>query len=102
MDPNWYIDVTVTRAGEKNPYGDIIGSTEHTLEHVLFDPGTSGNEADRMEMTEDAAKIFTEDPAADIRNGDRVKFTVYGVDYSYSVAGNPLRYPKGCVINLGD
>lgn len=103
MNPDWYIDVTVIREGEKNPYGDPIGDpVEHVLSNVLFDPGTSTNEPDRIELTEDAAKLYSEDPAADVRNGDRVKFTVYGVDYSYSVAGNPLRYPMGCVIGLGD
>lgn len=103
MNPEWYIDITVKREGEKNPYGDPIGdSAEHVLTEVLFDPGTSTNEADRMELTEDAAKLYISDSSADIRNGDRVTFEVYGVKYSYSVAGNPLRYPEGCVVNLGD
>lgn len=103
MNPDWYIDVTVVREGEKNPYGDPIGDPEeHVLSNVLFDPGTSTNEADRMELTEDAAKLFTRDAAADIRNGDLVKFSAYGQEYTYSVAGKPLRYPEGCVINLGD
>ena len=103
MNHEWYIDITVKREGEKNPYGDPIGdSVEHVLTEVLFDPGTSTNEADRMELTEDASKLYISDSSADIRNGDRVTFEVYGVKYSYSVAGNPLRYPEGCVVNLGD
>ena len=103
MNPEWYIDITVKREGEKNPYGDPVGdSTEHVITEVLFDPGTSTNAADRMELTEDAAKLYITDSSADIRNGDRVTFEVYGVKYSYSVAGKPLRYPEGCVVNLGD
>lgn len=102
MLDKWRISVTVERGGETNPYGDVIGTTEHVVDGMLFDPGTSTNDPDRMDLSEDAAKLFSEDPAANFDDGDKVYFTVYGVDYSYHVAGKPLRYPKGCVVNLGD
>lgn len=103
MNPEWYVDITVKRDAKRNARGDVVGVDEHTIENVLFDPGTSTNEPDRFEMPDDRAKLFfPENPEADIRNEDRVEFTAYGIDYKFGVAGHPLRYPKGCVVNLGE
>lgn len=98
---DWTISVTVSRPGPLNSYGDPGPAEEHTLDGALFDPGSSLNDVDRDERPEEAAKLFVPDLTnLDIRNADDVFFTSLGQEYSFTVNGKPLVFPKGTQVNL--
>ena len=101
MFDGWKVEVTVKRSGGRDPKGDPIPGSTHTVPDFLIVASESSEPiSDRSEDPSTSAVGYGP-VAADVRSTDRIVVPAgHLMAGTYEVVGDPAFYPLGTVVGL--